>query len=81
VSLTEPERRAIAEVLTELDRARLLHPEWPASPYAQLAVILEELGELAQAVLDAEYSGGDPARVRAEAVQVAAMGLRFLVDG
>ncbi len=46
-----------------------------ASAHEGYAVILEELDEMWQ-----EVKHGTPARAREEAVQVAAMALRFLVD-
>lgn len=60
-------------VARELDAARKKHPQWPASPFRQVAVIAEEVGELAQAV-----NNDDLNHARQEAAQVAAVAIRFL---
>lgn len=60
-------------VARELDAARQKHPLWPVSPFQQVAVITEEVGELAQAVNDDDLS-----HARQEAAQVAAVAIRFL---
>lgn len=72
----------IEEVLHELKRAQDKHPTWPTDPLHAVAILGEELGELTQAVLQATYEPhkSTPADVRTEAVQTAAMALRFLVS-
>lgn len=60
-------------VARELDAARKKHPLWPVSPFHQVAVITEEVGELAQAVNDDNLN-----HARQEAAQVAAVAIRFL---
>lgn len=62
----------LARVADELHRARGRHP----GDNATLAALTEEVGELAQAMLDDE-----PNHVRDEAVQVAAMAMRLVLDG
>lgn len=62
----------IADVLQELRRARARFP----SPECSLAALGEEVGELCKAVLDEPK-----ARVRAEAIQVAAMAARVALEG
>lgn len=77
---------ALLAVVQELERARSLHPNWPTCRFEQVAVITEELGEVAQAAIDhrtAERRGdaslGEAmAHMRGEAVQLAAMAIRFL---
>lgn len=75
----------IDEVLRELDRAVDTYPQWPTDPVHAAAVVAEESGELVQAVLQCTYQPGksDIHHVRIEAVQTAAMALRFLarMDG
>lgn len=66
--------------LRELDRAVDTYPQWPTDPVHAAAVVAEESGELVQAVLECIYqpSKSDIHHVRIEAVQTAAMALRFL---
>lgn len=47
-------------------------PEW------YLAILVEEVGELAQAIVQAQHEEGDPKRIRRELVQVAAVALAML---
>lgn len=66
-------------VREELARAREKFPSWPTDPFHALAVLGEEVGELNQACLKFTYEDGASIDdVRAEAVQVAAMAIRFL---
>jgi hypothetical protein len=70
----------IAEVTAELDRAKRQHPRWPNDPIHAAAIVAEECGELQKAVLEAVYEPwkGSRLNIRAEAVQTAAMCLRFI---
>jgi hypothetical protein len=74
VDRTEEVSRAIDAVITELYAATAEFGPF-ASAHEGYAVILEELDELWQ-----EVKHGSRARAREEAVQVAAMALRFLID-
>jgi NTP pyrophosphatase (non-canonical NTP hydrolase) len=67
----------IGDVFAELDRARKKFPSATASTVA----LMEEVGELAQAML--KYSAGKwpHSRVREEAVQVAVMAMRVALEG
>jgi NTP pyrophosphatase (non-canonical NTP hydrolase) len=73
----------ISEVLSELDRATKKFPTWPTDPLHALAVVGEEYGELTQKVLQRTY---EPAKhitsemIREEAIQTAAMALRFAMS-
>jgi NTP pyrophosphatase (non-canonical NTP hydrolase) len=85
VSERLPEPVAVSErwldaVMNELAKAESKHPEWPTDPLHAIAIIGEEFGELTQAVLQVTYEPGKSliADVRREAVQTAAMALRFL---
>ncbi len=62
----------LAAVADELHRARAKHP----GDNATLTALTEEVGEVAQAMHD-----HDAAHVRQEAVQVAAMAMRLVLDG
>jgi NTP pyrophosphatase (non-canonical NTP hydrolase) len=70
----------LESVITELDLAKAKWPDWPVDPVHAAAVVSEEAGELVQAANDFCYSGGNLDRMKAEAIQTVAMGLRFL-DG
>jgi NTP pyrophosphatase (non-canonical NTP hydrolase) len=69
-------------VLAEVERAQGLHPDWPTDPLHALAVLGEEFGELTQSVLQATYEQekSTSEHVRVEAIQTAAMALRFLLS-
>lgn len=72
---------AVSDVLEELDRAMQRFPSWPTDPIHAATIIGEELGELQQAVLQRSYGpvvGLD--KVKEEAVQTAAMAVRFLLS-
>lgn len=71
---------AVSLVTIELVRAQLQHAPM-ASPHEGYAVILEELDELWAEVKKQRRSQESlRAELRAEATQVAAMALRFLID-
>lgn len=80
------------EIGKELARAVAKFPTWPTDPLHALAVLGEEYGELTQAVLQHIYEPytGEPddrtgetsnsaSAVRSEAIQTAAMAIRFLI--
>lgn len=69
-----------AAALAELNRAVQKFPTWPTDPLHAVAVLGEEFGELTKAVLQSVYEPHKvkPGDVQTEAVQVAAMALRFL---
>lgn len=74
---------AVRVAVDELIRATNLHPHWPSDPLHAVAILAEEMGELTQKLLQATYEpkkGVTVDDIREEAVQVAAMGLRFLVN-
>jgi len=60
------------DVAEEVEAARAKFPE----PYALLAALIEEVGELSKALMDEPK-----ARVRAEAKQVAAVAIRIMEEG
>lgn len=72
----------LGEVWAEIDRAVAKFPTWPTDPHHACAVLGEEFGELIKAVVQAMYEPGKATifDVRAEAVQTAAMAIRFLLS-
>jgi len=80
-----PERRvfttadawALHEVEDELARARAKHPGTGDT----FVALMEEVGELAQALLQHKYEGQAAHTVRAEAIQVACMAVRCATEG
>lgn len=69
---------AIEKIIKEYQRAARANGAFH-SAHEGCAVILEELDELWEEVRK-RHAERDPERMRKEATQVAAMGLRFLVD-
>jgi hypothetical protein len=67
---------AISEILVEYRRATLKHGAMH-SPHEGYAVLLEELDELWEEI---KTQNRAPSRIQREAIHVAAMALRFLVD-
>lgn len=71
------------QVVAELARATAKFPTWPTDPLHALAVVGEEYGELQKAVLQHVYEPGKAVSrqdIREEAIQTAAMALRFAVS-
>ncbi len=69
-------------VMDEVRRATHKFPTWPNDPLHAVAILGEEFGELTKAVLQTTY---EPHKVqegelRTEAIQTAAMALRFLAS-
>lgn len=69
---------ALALILAELSRAEQLHPVWPNNHIHAGMVVTEECGELVQAILNHHEKKGSRQAIITEAVQTAAMALRFL---
>lgn len=69
-----------AKIYAEIDRAVAMFPTWPTDPLHALAVLGEEYGELTKAVLQAAYEPhkNPPFAVHDEAIQTAAMAIRFV---
>lgn len=72
----------IGGVWHELERAIAKFPTWPTDPLHALAVLGEEFGELTKDVLQMSYEPGktNAENVRKEAIQTAAMALRFVAS-
>jgi NTP pyrophosphatase (non-canonical NTP hydrolase) len=73
----EEDCRFLSDVGDEVVRAREKFP----SPNLVFAALVEEVGELAQAMLKRAAGKDTYEHIRSEAVQVAAMALRVAVDG
>lgn len=65
-------------VADEMERALKKHPEWPDCMVRRVNIITEEMGELARAVNEFEYDGGNVDDMINEAEQTAATTLRML---
>lgn len=72
----------LEEILSEVRRANHLYPTWPTDPLHALAVLGEEYGELTKAVLQRTYEPNKTSlnQVREEAIQTAAMAIRFAMS-
>jgi hypothetical protein len=72
----------VTEVVAEVVRAMAKFPTWPTDPLHALGVVGEEFGELGKAVLQQVYEPhkNQPDDIRKEAVQTAAMALRFVAS-
>jgi len=69
-------RRLIDE---EVERARKKHPTWPKDdPLFAAAIVMEEAGELMRAAVQFRGEGGQLGACDEEAIQTAAMCIRFL---
>ena len=62
----------------ELMKAKIKHPDYPEDMFEQLAIMTEESGEVAKAVLQYKREGGELQEVKDELVQTAAMCIRML---
>jgi hypothetical protein len=73
---------AAAEAVGEVVRATNKFPTWPTDAIHALAVLQEEVGELTKEVVQLTYEPHKSTleAVRREAVQTAAMALRFLMS-
>ena len=80
--MSEQLKFAAMQALAEVAKATNKFPTWPTDPIHAAAVLHEEVGELAKAVLQCTYEPHKSNRdeVRKEAIQTAAMALRFLMS-
>lgn len=69
-----------AEVISEVEKAEEKFPKWPTDPIHALVILMEEVGELNKDVLQMVYEPHktNEAKIREEAIQSAAMAMRFL---
>ncbi|MEQ1523380.1 MAG: hypothetical protein ABL936_19115 [Aestuariivirga sp.] len=77
-----PDKNAIIVVMAEVRRATRKFPTWPTDPIHAFAVLAKEFGELAKAVLQETYEPhkNETGEVRKEAIQTAAMAIRFIMS-
>jgi len=94
VALSNPtpiELNVFEKVIEEVRKAEDKHPVWPRDPMRQAAVVAEEAGELLRAVLTQIEECEKPRMsvrefislnhdIEKEALQTAAMAIRFLVE-
>lgn len=70
-------RQVLEQVGNEIVRAKTKHPRWAASAHEQHSVIREELEELWDHV---RADTGTGAEARKEAIQIAAMAVRYVLE-
>lgn len=72
----------LAEIAAEIDRATAKFPTWPTDALHAVGVVAEEMGELQKEVMQLTYEPHKSTHesVRKEAVQLAAMSIRFLMS-
>ncbi|MEM7558728.1 MAG: hypothetical protein AAF394_06365 [Planctomycetota bacterium] len=78
-----PVNDALDEITEELFRAVEKFPTWPTDPLHAAVIVGEEFGELQQAILQRIYEPDKGTTIddaRKEALQLAAMSLRFLLS-
>lgn len=68
----------LMEILMEVARAEQKHPIWPECHIKQIAIVMEEAGELVRAGNQIDEGKGTFQDVRTEAIQTAATSIRFL---
>ena len=72
----------IQEVIEEVRKATSKFPTWPTDPIHAVAVLGEEFGELTKEVVQFTYEPhkSSYADIRMEALQTAAMAIRFVMS-
>lgn len=70
-------REFLKEIVKELHRAEKKHPEYPECDFKKLAILSEEAGEVAKAVLHYHHENGSLAEIKSELTQTAAMCMRM----
>ena len=76
-------QNALDDITDELDNAVNKFPTWPTRALDAVAVLNEEVGELNKDILQRTYEpnkGVTKDDIRKEAVQTAAMALRFILS-
>lgn len=81
-SQPKPHGDVMADIIAEVRRATHKFPTWPTDPLHALAVLGEEFGELTKEMLQLTYEPhkSEPADVRLEAIQTAAMAIRLVMS-
>lgn len=72
----------LVAIIDELIAAEDQYPNWPTNLVEQAAIVIEEAGELLQAANNIHHSQKDSTAhdLRREAVQTAAMAIRFALN-
>lgn len=70
--------RALADVLEEREAQDKKWGEQNHDPCVYLTILMEEVGELSQAVLDVKFGSAPAERMREEAIQTAAVALAIV---
>lgn len=70
--------RKYAPIDKELKRSEKLHPNYPTDMFRQLAIMQEESGEVAKAVLDYHFAKDSIEHIKEELIQTAAMCVRMM---
>jgi len=78
VTMKRDDDWAICAIKDELVKARRKFDWWPDDPVDAAAIVAEEAGELIRAALQVKFEGGSLKDTKKEAVQTAAMAIRFL---
>jgi NTP pyrophosphatase (non-canonical NTP hydrolase) len=82
LDLTMRDERILSTIMQEVKRAQNLFPSWPKDPLHALSIVQEEVGETFKAALEVIYEpdkkGASMNNVLDEAVQMAAMTIRFI---
>ena len=78
IEISADELNLMSEIFIELAYAEKKFPTWPDNVIEQAAIVCEESGELIRAALQLKYEGGNVEECRKEAIQTAAMAIRFI---
>jgi len=75
----QPEQGMVmAQIKAEIERAREIHPDWPSDVLHAAAIVSEESGELMRAAVQHRGEGGTLEACDEEAIQTAAVAIRFV---
>ena len=70
--------KILFDILNEVERAEIKHPDWPTDQVYAATIVAEESGELTRAALQYEAENGSIEEIRKEAIQTAATCIRLL---
>ena len=71
-------KKVIRDVSAERDRQDEMWGEQNHDPYKYLAILVEEIGEVSDAILEADFRSGSWDNYRTELVQVAAVAVAMV---
>jgi len=75
---TEEFIKTLIAIAVEYNRAKSKHPNWPTDTVYAAAIVGEEAGELIRAAVQANMEMGKVSEMNVEAIQTAAMCVRFV---